>query len=472
MSFFRFKLGILAIVVLRSTLPALAEDWSRFRGADGSGVADAQTIPGEIGPEKNVLWKIDVPAGISSPIVVGEKLLLTSHTEDQRTIHCFNAMTGAVIWEQFITKEHREIATPPAGPSTPTPVSDGEAVYVFFPDAGIFAWKLDGTELWRKATPVSKTMHGLSGSLVCFGDQVFHVVDQLNESFLCAYDAKTGDVQWKADRLSGLTGGYSTPVVYSPKDGAPLLITTGPLEVVAYDPETGERVWWIVGKSNAPVSSPIVRGDRLYFCEPVGEPIPMSMLEGFDTNKDSKIEVSEAATNEAIRRLLVRIDDNWGNKDSVVDEKEWNKAFESFSGKGGLVAVDVTGKGDVSESHVLWTFGIAMPYIPCVLVSQDAVLTVDDGGVVTTVDVATGKQIKNGRLKQGNGQYYASPVAAGDHVFVVDTAGVVNILANTPEWTSLSQCELGEECFATPAIAHNRLYLRTAKSLYCFGKLE
>ncbi len=453
-------------------LSSVADDWSRFRGVDGAGVAEGQTIPDEIGPDKNVVWKIKVPSGISSPIVVGEKLLLTSHTKDERKVHCFNAENGDVIWERSVPKDHDEIATLPAGPSTPTPVSDGSSVYVFFPDAGVFAWSLDGTELWKKATPVSRTMHGLSGSLVCYGDQVFQVVDQLNESFVCAYDAKTGDVQWKADRVSGLTGGYSTPVMYSPNDGTSLLITTGPLEVVAYDPKTGDRIWWIVGKTNAPVSSPILRGDRLYFCEPVGEPIPMSMLDGFDRNKDSKLEVAEAGSNEAIRRLLMRVDDNWGNKDSIIDAKEWDEAFGSFAGKGGLVAVDVTGKGDVSDSHVQWTFGKTMPYIPCALVSQDSVLTVNDGGVVTTVDVTTGKQIKKGRLKQGNGQYYASPVAAGDHVVVVDTSGVVNILSNAKEWSSLSHCELGEECFATPAIAHNRLYVRTAKSLYCFGKAE
>ena len=85
-----------------------ANDWTRFRGADGAGVAAEQTIPAEVGPEKNVKWKISVPAGTSSPIIVGDKLLLTSHADDQRTLHCFNALTGAAIWEKSIGKTRRD----------------------------------------------------------------------------------------------------------------------------------------------------------------------------------------------------------------------------------------------------------------------------------------------------------------------------------------------------------------------------
>jgi hypothetical protein len=198
----------------------------------------------------------------------------------------------------------------------------------------------------------------------------------------------------------------------------------------------------------------------------------MSMLSGMDSDKNNKIDADEAKSNKAISRLMIRIDDNWGNKDTVVDEDEWNKAFDTFVGKGGLTAISLTGEGDVTESNVLWSFGKAMPYIPCVLVDRDTVFVVDDGGVVTTVDAVAGTQLKKGRLKKGNGQYYSSPVAAGNHVVVIDTAGVLNVLTNSPQWESVSTSELGEQCFATPAIALNRLFVRTTKSLFCFGSSE
>lgn len=459
--------GACLSVMLGSTLEAA--DWTRFRGADGSGVSATDHIPAEFGPEKNLKWKIEVPAGTSSPIILGDKLFLTSHKETTRSLSCIDAATGKVLWEQSVNKTHDELATPPAGPSTPTPVTDGERVYVFFPDAGLYAWTIGGEQVWNVPVPPSKTMHGLSSSLIIADGRIIQVVDQLNDSFIAAYDSKTGKELWKKERLSGLTGGYSTPVVYQPEGGKAMLITTGPLEVVAYDPENGERIWWLMGKTNAPVSSPVIRGNQMFFCEPVGEPIPMSMLASMDANKDDKIDSAEAKPNPAIARLIARIDDAWGNKDTVVDNDEWNKAFGSFEGKGGLVSVSLNGTGDVSESGIRWTFGKALPYIPSILVDRNVVFVVDDGGVVTTVDAETGKQIRKARLKKGSSQYYASPVAAGDHVVVVDTKGVVNVLSNTGEWETISTVELDEPCFATPAIAANSLFLRTTKHLYCFS---
>jgi outer membrane protein assembly factor BamB len=465
----RRYMQIAAMVSLLVGTALAADDWPRFRGDDGAGVSKDQRIPDSLDLTKSLVWKRELPDGTSSPIVVGERLFLTSHEGEQRTLHCLHAITGEMLWERHVTKEHQEIATQPAGPATPTPASDGSRVFVFFPDAGLFAWTVEGEELWKQPTAVSKTMHGLSGSLVCFEDRVFQVVDQLNDSFVRAIDSASGKEVWRTDRVSGLTGGYSTPVTYAPPEKNAQLITTGPFEVVSYDVKTGERIWWVIGKSNAPVSSPVLRGDRLYFCEPVAGAFPISMLGSMDANKDGKIDVAETSGNEAIRRLIIRIDDNWGNKDASVDEAEWNKAFQEFLGKGGLLAMDVTGQGDVTDSHVKWTFGKGMPYIPGVLATAKSITAIDDGGIVTAIDPGTGQQLHKGRLSKGNGQYYASPVAAGDRMVVVDTSGVINILNLSEKWTSEYSGELGESCFATPAIAHNCLYVRTAKGLYCFG---
>lgn len=128
------------------------------------------------------------------------------------------------------------------------------------------------------------------------------------------------------------------------------------------------------------------------------------------------------------------------------------------------------GKGDVTASSLQWSFGTKVPYIPGVLIDGNTVFTVDDGGIVTTVDATTGKQVKKGRVPKGTKTYYASPVAAGEHVVVIDTEGVVNVLKNQAEWEVVSTSALGEPCFATPAIADNRLYVRTSATLFCFGE--
>lgn len=445
-------------------------DWTRFRGADGSGVAENQTIPENIDHDSQIRWKINIPSGTSSPIVCGDRLFLTSHTGDDRTLHCFDCSSGLLHWERSVRKTHAEVATAPAGPATPTPVTDGKSVFVLFPDAGIFAWSLDGTELWRKPVPVSATMHGLSASLVCHEDRIFQVVDQLRDSYVRALSTATGDEIWKQERLSGLTGAYSTPVLCPRTGDSPLLITTGPFEVVAYDVTTGERVWWVQGKTNAPASSPVRRGDRLYFCEPVGEPIPISMLAPFDKNADGRIEISEASGNEAIKRLLVRIDGQSENQDQAVDEAEWDQAFRDQTGRGGLVAVDVSGRGDVTATHVRWTFEKGMPYIAGVLADGVDVMAVSDGGILTIVDAETGRQKSKFRLEKGHAQYYASPVAASGLAVVSDIHGVMNILRRGDGWKAVCTLDLKEDCIATPAIAHNCLFVRTSKTLYCFGK--
>lgn len=447
-----------------------ASDWTRFRGNDGSGVAANATLPAEFSLEKNLLWQTEVSTGTSSPIIVGDRLFLTWYRDESRVMQCLDAASGKEFWQRAVDKAHDEPATPPADPTTPTPVSDGHRVYAFYPDAGVFAWDMNGHEVWKRPANVSKTMHGLSSSLVVVDGLVIQVVDQLNDSFIVAYDAKTGKTVWKEERVSGLTGAYSTPVVYRPGNGGAQIITTGALEVVGYDAATGKRIWWVVGKCNAPVSSPVLVNDRLYFCEPVGEGIPFSMVGGMDANKDGKLQAEEGKLSEPIFRLIGRIDSAWGDGDNAVDEEEWDKAFGSLKGKGGLVAIKVGGKGDMTEENFLWSFRKSMPYIPSILTDDKLVLAVNDGGLVTSIDAQTGKQLNKGRLRKGTSKYYASPVGTSDKVVFADTRGVVNVVSRKAEWESLHSLELADPVFATPAIANDRLYIRTTTSLYCFGE--
>lgn len=449
---------------------AHASDWLRFRGEHGAGLVANANLPDEFGPNKNLKWKVSVPTGTSSPIIVGTRVFLTWATGETRAIQCLDVESGRELWQRPVSKDHDEPATAPAGPSTPTPVSDGERVYAFYPDTGVFAWDLDGRQLWERGASVSRTMHGLSSSLVHVDGIVVQVVDQLNDSSITAYDAKTGKTVWAKERISGLTGAYSTPVIYRPQDGPAQIITTGALEVVSYDAKTGERIWWVVGKCNAPVSSPVLLDDKLFFCEPVGEAIPFSMLAGMDADKDGKLQQEEGKVSEAIFRLVGRIDSAWGDGDKAVDKAEWDKAFGSLKGKGGMVAIKVGGEGDVTDANFLWNFRKAMPYIPGVAVDEDLILAVNDGGIVTSLDAKTGEQLNKGRLKKGTAKYYASPVGTADRVIFADIKGVVSVVSREAKWKTIQTIELNEPIFATPAIANDQLFIRTTSTLYCFGE--
>ncbi len=460
--------GLLLAVLILTT--AAAEDWPRFRGTAGAGVSPSKGVPSEIGPKKNVLWKIDTQAGGSSPIIVQGRLYFSSFEGDRRSLHCLNAVTGQQIWKQTITKVREENATAPNDPATCTPAADGENVVVFFPDTALLCYSTAGALRWRVEVGPFHSMHGIASSPIIADGKVLLLVDQLRDSYLAAYELQSGKLSWKVDRTNGLTGGFSTPVILRPVDRATLVLTSGPGGLYAYDLPTGKSAFSVPGIANAPITLPVLLDTRVVLCEPVGEAMPISMLlPRYDGNKDGKISFQEAGRDVAIRRLLERIERGWGNGDQVVETSEWNQAFQSFLNNGGLVAVDVAGSGDAVTGTVAWNYRKEVPYTATPVVYEDFLFMVDNGGLVTIVDPSDGKLVQKKRLKKGGKQFFASPVAADGKVFVLDVAGQLSVLQAEPPWEELSTVDLQEPCFASPAISEGRVYLRTRAHLYCFG---
>jgi outer membrane protein assembly factor BamB len=462
-------LVVLLVVTAIGNRVAVGEDWPRFRGANGTGVSTSHGLPVEFGPTKNVVWKVDASHGSSSPIISRGFLFFSSFDGDQRTLHCLDASTGKVRWTKSVKKLRTETATPPNGPATPTPATDGESVFVMYPEVGVLCYSVAGQERWRIDLPAFHSMHGIASSLVTIENLVIVVADQLAGSYIAALYADTGKIAWKQERADGLAGGYSTPSVYRPKSGPPQLIVSGPLEVVGYDPTTGKRLWWISGITNAPISVPVIWRDRAFVCEELGEPVPFSMLTPLDKNKDGKISLAEAKSNVPILRLLERIDQGWGNHTGIVGPAEWDKAWGSMLNKGGLVAFDLGGSGDTSKTNVRWSYRKGTPSIPSALVYDDLVYVVRDGGILSAFEADSGKLVKQGRLQPAGRTYDASPIAADGLIYLVDADGRMSVVKAGREWKQLKTNELGEHCVATPAICDGRLYVRTGKSLFCFG---
>ena len=460
---------VLLLVAAIGNRFALGEDWPRFRGDNGTGVSASHGLPVEFGPQKNVIWKVDASHGSSSPIIANGLLFLSSFDGDQRTLRCLDATTGKVRWTQSVKKVRTETATPPNGPATPTPACNGDSVFVMYPDVGVLCYSTSGQQRWRVDLPAFHSMHGIASSLVTLDNFVIVVADQLAGSYIAALQADSGKIAWKQDRADGLAGGYSTPAVYRPKSGPPQLIVSGPLEVVAYDPATGKRLWWISGITNAPISVPVIWGDRAFVCEELGEPVPFSMLASFDKNKDGKISLAEAKGNVPILRLLERIDQGWGNHTGVVGPAEWEKAWGTMLNKGGLVAIDLGGSGDRTKTNVRWSYRKGTPSIPSALAYDDLVYVVRDGGILSAFEADSGKLVKQARLQPAGRTYDASPIAADGLIYIVDADGRMSVVKAGREWKQLKTNELGEHCVATPAICDGRLYVRTGKSLFCFG---
>jgi hypothetical protein len=242
------------------------------------------------------------------------------------------------------------------------------------------------------------------------------------------------------------------------------------MKLVVYNVATGNSELAVPGVTNAPVSLPVIVGQRVFLCEPLGEAPPFSMLDPFDADKDGKFTLKEVASNVPISRLLQEIDKKHGNGDGIVDADEWDKTWAGFLDKGGLTAVDLAGTVSTPVERIKWNYRRTVPYIASVLVYENVLYFLQDGGIVTTLDPDKGKVLKRGRIDGGRGKFYASPVAGDGKIFLVNTDGQLTVLKAGAEWEQLSSQPLGEPCFATPAVCNGRVYVRTAKSLFCFGK--
>ena len=458
-------------LILALVLPAA--EWTRYRGPNGSGVSPDTGLPSEVGKEKNLVWKTAAPKGNSSPIVVGNRVFLTGHQEDERILLCFDARTGRELWRSSIRRARKEDFHPINGPVTPTPATDGVNVYVFFPEYGLLSFSFDGKERWRVPLGPFDSIQGLAASPLYEDGLVVLLIDQPHDSYIAGFDAKTGKSRWKITRPSGFMGGYSTPAVYRPKSGPAQLVTAGAMEVTAYQLLTGERIWWWSGGNMAPAALPVIDGDTLYTLEPVGEGAPpFSRMLYVDKNKDGKVQLDEYDRNTPdgaiMYRVMKSVDEFFGNKDGAVDEAEYNKAF-AVTDSGGLHAIRVGSKGELAKSSIRWRHTKSLPYVTSPVIYQGIVYVVKDGGIMQALDAENGQVLKQGRLKDAGGEYYASPIAAGGKLFFLDKDGKLSIVKAGKDWEILSTSDLDEQAIATPAIAYNKLFVRTAGTLYCFG---
>jgi outer membrane protein assembly factor BamB len=468
----RIVLAIFVAALFVAPSGLLAAEWPRFRGPTGAGVSES-SLPTELNLEKNLLWKSACGTGMSSPVVVGQRLFLTAFDGDDRLVKCFDALSGELLWTKSIRKERDEVATKPGGPASSTPVADESSVFAFFPDAGLICYDHAGIEQWRAAVGPFHSFHGVSASLVLANDHVILLVDQLQDSALSAFNARTGAEAWKVARQDGPIGGYSTPASRTTSQGKLELVVTGPQEVVGYDVTTGRRNWTAAGVTNAPISVPVVSGSRIYLCEPSfsQNPFTIASLQGFDKNKDGELSFEEVEKNVQVSRIARLIDASFGNGDRKITGEEMDKAFQSFVGGGGLAAIEIDETAAAPAARVAWTYRKSVPQIPSLLLAKDALFFINDGGILTSMNPENGEILKRARLGHG-AKYYASPVASAGRMLLLDTEGKAAIVTTEAEWKTLSTTDLADRCYATPALAHHRVYIRGENHLYCFRSNE
>jgi outer membrane protein assembly factor BamB len=412
-----------------------ADNWPQFRGP-AAGLADGNNLPDTWSPTKNVVWKCDVPGrGWSSPIVWGDKVFLTSVVTDGKfeepkkglyfggermkpsadvhhwMVWCYDFKTGKKLWEK---EAHKGAPTSTVhiknSYASETPVTDGERLYAYFGNVGLFCYDLDGKELWLQKWGSFKTRFGWgsAASPVVHKGLIFVVNDNEEKSFLVALDAKTGKEKWRVERDE--KSNWATPFVWENEQRTEL-VTNGTNRVRSYDLE-GKQLWELGGMSSITIPTPFAHHGLLYVCS------------GY-----------------------------------VLDKKK--PLFAIRPGASG----DITPDGDSRKKYVAWFLESAGPYNPTPLVYGDYLYVVYDKGMLSCYEARTGKAMYE--KERISGQFTASPWAYGGKVFCLNEDGDTYVIEAGPKFKQLGKNSLDEMCMSTPAALRGSLLVRTQSKLYC-----
>ena len=447
--------------------------WPRFRGPDGSGISVAGSPPLRFGPEENVLWKTPVPPGHSSPVLDGRRVFLTAYDDESLITLCLDSRSGKVLWKRALIRSRRDPHDPHNNPASPTPVTDGEYVYVFLQEVGLIAYGAGGRERWRLPLGPFNNAYGMAASPVLAGRTLVLLCDQDTDSFILAVDADSGRVLWRRARPEARSG-HSTPVVYRGPAGEELILAAGSFQLAAYSLATGEKRWWVNGLPFQIHPLPVL-GKGMVFVNgrpasglPKASPPPFRQaLATLDRNRDGSLSFEEAKQFEGVRYLPGMDLDH--NRD--ISEEEWDFFRAVTAAHGGLMAIRLgPGRGDRSPDNPIWRYEGSVPDVASLLLYNDVLFMINEGGVLTSFEPATGSVLKKARLSGAIAPYYASPVAADGKIYLANLSGDVAVVEASADWKLLAVNRFEEPVYATPALDREHIYIRTAGHLYCLGR--
>ncbi|HET6423804.1 MAG TPA: PQQ-binding-like beta-propeller repeat protein, partial [Planctomycetaceae bacterium] len=401
-----------------------ATDWPQFRGIGGNGVATtADKLPTEIGPEQHVVWKVEMPPGHSSPVIVGSRIFLTAVRDQKLFTIALDRATGKTLWEREAPHDKLEEIHRVGSHAQSTPVADDNHIISFFGSSGLSCYDHGGKLLWQKRMGPFNNNFGAGSSPILVDGRVILGQDHDSDSFLMSLDVATGDVLWKVDR-SEFPRNYCSPVLWD-ADGRKQVVMAATLRVVGYDFETGKELWTVRGISRTVCMTPVVGDDGVLYLAgwaaggDENEPI---QLEPFDTaiiavdkNDNTTIEESELTEGPVLQRFS-QVD---RNKDGHITKKEY-EFFRGLleQGKNQILAIEPGAKGEATATNVRWRQAKLVPFCASPLFYRGLVFTVKDGGICQALDAKTGKPTKQGRLEASD-DYYASPVAGDGKVYLV-----------------------------------------------------
>jgi outer membrane protein assembly factor BamB len=429
--------------LLLSALPA--EDWPQWRGPQSSGISNETGLPEHWSTAENIAWKVSLTGlGTSSPIVWGDKIIVTSQTgsvpvqegmrpqlarDDQElaskenpiggrdmkpaqpgveislVVEAFNRANGGRLWKYSIpaTGEFPQL-NEKHNLATPTPVTDGKTIYALFGNGQLVALDMDGKVVWMrhlgKEYSPFLVLWGYGGSPVLYKDTLIVLCDHTPKSYLLALDKNTGKERWKADRGAGRVS-HSTPLVVARPEGDELILNSSE-RVDAYNPANGELLWYTGSQRQTPIPTPVFHDGVIY---------------------------------------LIR---GYRNSD--------------------FIALRPGGRGEIKPDSYLWRVASGASYVPSILYYEGFIYVTNEVGIATCVDAQTGKEVWKQRL---GGIFFASPVAGDQKIYMMSETGETFVLRAGREAAILARNNLDERILASPAISNKTIFLRSDNSLFC-----
>jgi outer membrane protein assembly factor BamB len=442
-------ISFLLVVVINDVSCQVNPDrqWASYRGRFSSGVLDNANLPESFDINKmiNVRWKTKIPGlGLSSPVIWGDKLFITtsvSKSDNQgiktgvygdgmpvadSSVHdwkvfCIDKNSGKTIWERTaytgVPKIRRHPKSTHANASMAT---DGNYAVAFFGSEGLYCYDYDGKLIWKKNFGVLKSIAydyvaaewEFASSPIIYNGVLIIQCDVLENSFLAAYDLKSGKELWKTKRDE--YPGWCTPNIYKDGDKTRIAVN-GYKHRGGYDFETGREIWWMSGGGDVPIPTPVIDNGLIFFNSAHG---PSSPIYAIKTN----------------------------------------------------AAGDLTMKptGTLNE-YVKWSIPRGGSYIHTLLVYRGHLYNINWNGTVNCYEAVSGKVLYNAKL--GNAQsFIASPVASDGKLYIVDEHGTVYILKDGPTFMKLAEIPLNDVCLTAPAITDGMIFFRTQKYLVAAGK--
>ncbi len=415
---------ILFTFVLFVSCSTNTENWTHFRGSTMDGHSMAQNPPTKWDETKNVKWKVPVEGkGWSSPVIYGNQIWVTSAIEKEKEFLalCYDFKTGELLHKTTVFKvEELQHIHPTNSHATPTPCIEDGFVYVHYGTYGSACINTSTFEIvWQRTDMKCEHMQGAASSPVLYNDFLIVHIEGTDVQYVAALDKHTGKTVWKTHRPKEFQDkaepvfrkAYLTPLVVN-VEGVDLLISNGAQLCIAYEAQTGKEVWRFFYGEDSTVSQPFYYNG------------------------------------------IVFINSGW-----VLSQ-----GTPFFSR---LFAVDPTGEGLVTDTHMLWWTEKNVPQTSTPVVVNGSIYMIEERGNITCLDAITGQIIWEDELK---GQFNASPIYAGGNIYFTNVKGKTSVIKPGEKFHLVAENQVGEMVKATPAILRDKVVIRSEKSLFCIGK--